>query len=96
MGEVTSLGGMTAIREFVRTIGLQSSEASVIYFVVCCEFPAKKLNGQWTSDKEEILIWHKRFIKGEIVEKQPEVGRREKTNRPKKTGDQRKRDVTTV
>jgi len=70
--EQTALGGMTAIREYCRILGVQSSEASVMHFIICCEFPARKLNGQWISDKEEICFWYKRFIRGEIPEKQPD------------------------
>lgn len=69
MEETTALGGMTAIREYCRTLGMQSSETSVIQFIVSYEFPARKLNGQWMSDKDEINDWYKRFIRGEVEEK---------------------------
>ena len=63
----TALGGMTAIREFCRGIGMQSSESTVISFIVCLKFPAKKLGGQWSSDTDLILEWHKKYLRGEIM-----------------------------
>ncbi len=92
--EETVLSGTTAIREFCRTLGIQSSEASVMYFIVCCEFPARKLNGQWVSDKEEIRTWWKRFIRGEInvKEKEEAIGKKppEKVKAIKGNGNQKR------
>ncbi|MCK9519560.1 MAG: hypothetical protein M0R74_11135 [Dehalococcoidia bacterium] len=64
-----ALSGMTAIREFCRSINLASSEASVINMIVSCGFPAKKIGGIWESDKEMIVEWRKKYINGEIAEK---------------------------
>ena len=62
MTEETALGGMTAIRDFCRSINLQCSEATIISMIKECGFPARKLRGQWTSDKALIKKWHVGFI----------------------------------
>lgn len=69
MGENTALSGMVAIRDFCRSINLASSEASVIQFIKEEEFPARKLGGVWESDKEEILIWRRNRLRGNIDQK---------------------------
>jgi len=63
----TALSGMTAIRDFCRSINLSSSEASVIYMIVSCGFPARKIGGTWESDKEMIVDWRKKYINGEVI-----------------------------
>jgi len=55
----SALSGMTAIRDFNRSINLASSEASVIQMIRDEEFPAKKLGGIWESDKDMIIAWRK-------------------------------------
>jgi hypothetical protein len=60
--ENTALSGMTAIREFCRSINLASSESSVINMIVTCDFPARKIGGIWESDKVMIVEWRRRFI----------------------------------
>lgn len=62
MGENTALSGMKAIQEFCRTIGLPSSESTVINFILSEDFPAKKLGGIWESDKELIVEWRKKRL----------------------------------
>lgn len=66
MGENTALSGMTAIRDFCRSIGLASSEASVIQMIKECGFPAKKLGGIWESDRDIIKEWRRKYISGEV------------------------------
>ena len=62
MEETTALGGMTAIRDYCRILGLQCSEASIISLIKACGFPARKLGGQWLSDKVLIKTWIVGFI----------------------------------
>lgn len=62
MEETTALGGMTAIRDYCRILGLQCSEASIISLIKECGFPARKLGGQWLSDKLLIKSWIVWFI----------------------------------
>lgn len=76
----TALSGMTAIRDFCRSINLASAEASVIYMIVSCGFPAKKIGGIWESDKEMIIEWRKKYISGDI---KPEDKPEEKTPQAK-------------
>lgn len=64
MEETTALGGMTSIREFCRSINLQCSESTIISLIKECDFPARKLRGQWTSDKVLIKKWHVGFVSG--------------------------------
>lgn len=66
MGENTALSGMTAIRDFCRSIGLASSEASVIQMIKECGFPAKKLGGIWESDRDIIKEWRRKYISGDV------------------------------
>lgn len=65
MGENTALSGMTAIRDYCRSINLASSEASIIQFVKEEEFPARKLGGIWESDKEEITLWRRNRLRSD-------------------------------
>lgn len=69
----TALSGMTAIRDFCRSINLASSEASVISMIIQCGFPARKIGGIWESDKEKIVEWRKKYVSGEVEEKPPTV-----------------------
>ena len=62
MEEPTSLGGMTAIRDYCRILGLQCAESSIIALIKECGFPARKLGGQWLSDKLLIKNWIVGFI----------------------------------
>lgn len=64
MEETTSLGGMTAIRDYCRIIGLQCAESSIIALIKECGFPARKVLGQWMSDKVLIKAWHVNYIAG--------------------------------
>ena len=82
-----ALSGMTAIREFCRSINLASSEASVIYMIVSCSFPARKIGGIWESDREMIIEWRKKYINGEIAEKvfKPEEKAKDTPRLPKDT-----------
>ena len=82
-----ALSGMTAIREFCRSINLASSEASVIYMIVSCSFPARKIGGIWESDREMIIEWRKKYINGEIAEKvfKPEEKAKDSPRLPKDT-----------
>lgn len=65
----TALSGMKAIQEYCRSISLASSEASVIQMIRDYGFPARKLGGIWTSDKESITKWVKCYVEGEIKTK---------------------------
>jgi len=62
MDEVTTLNGMTAICEFCRTINLQCSEVTILSLIMKSGFPARKLGGQWSSDKKLIRQWHVDYI----------------------------------
>lgn len=63
----TALSGMNAIQDYCRSIQLASSAASLMQMIRDCGFPARKLGGIWESDKEEITIWRRKYIRGEIV-----------------------------
>lgn len=67
MLEITALSGMTAIRDFCRSINLPSSEVTIIQLIKEEEFPARKLGGVWESDKEEITSWRRSRLRGEAV-----------------------------
>ncbi|HBJ74415.1 MAG TPA: hypothetical protein DDY86_02570 [Syntrophaceae bacterium] len=62
----TALSGMKQIQEYCRSISLASSESSIIKMITDYGFPARKLCGIWESDKEYIVEWRKKLIKGEI------------------------------
>jgi hypothetical protein len=66
MGENTALSGMTAIRDYCRSINLASSEVSIIQFIRDCGFPARKLGGIWESDKVKITEWRRGYVSGEV------------------------------
>ena len=68
----TALGSMTAIREFCRSVGIQSSEASVMSLIVHYNFPAVKIMGQWNSNGDLILEWHRKIIAGESTVQEAE------------------------
>lgn len=53
---------MTAIRDYCRSINMQSSEVTIIQLIKEEEFPAKKLGGVWESDKDLINGWRKRRL----------------------------------
>lgn len=65
MGMESVLSGMTAIREYCRSINLASAEVSVIQMIKECGFPARKIGGIWESDKDLIVAWRKKYIAGE-------------------------------
>lgn len=85
MGESTALSGMKAIQSFCGSIGLKSSEVSVIDMIKNEEFPAKKLGGIWESDKELIVKWRKDRISGAAPkpEESPALGKKQDKNHAK-------------
>lgn len=61
---------MKSISLFCRSINLSSSESSIINMIQACDFPARKIGGIWESDKAMIIEWRRRFVNGEVEEKQ--------------------------
>jgi hypothetical protein len=66
----TALSGMTAIRDFCRSINMQSSEVTIVQLIKEEDFPAKKLGGVWESDQDLIIQWRKRRLA--VVTPEPE------------------------
>jgi hypothetical protein len=84
MEETTSLGGMTAIRDYCRILGLQCAESSIIALIKECGFPARKVLGQWMSDKVLIKAWHVSYISGSLPISKVEH-KKEDAEKPDKT-----------
>jgi len=84
MEENTALSGMTAIREYCRSINLASSEVSIIRFIQQYGFPAKKLGGIWESNKTKITEWRKNYVSGELPAEESKNGKPAKQDRKKR------------
>lgn len=75
MEENTALSGMTAIRDFCKSISLASSEVTVIQYIQQFGFPARKLGGVWESDKNKIIEWRKKYVSGELPDEENKNGK---------------------
>ncbi len=64
--ENTALSTMKVIRAFCGSIGLPSSEVSVLRMIRYDGMPARQLGKIWESDKELIMDWRKKRLAGDL------------------------------
>ena len=85
----TALSGIKMIRAFCGSIGLPSSEVSVMRMIRYDGLPAKQLGKIWESDKELIMAWRKDRITGETEAKlapDPRLPVKQRTAKTKRMG----------